>query len=435
VKGKRLTEKQQKPAGADDETRAVDAPQDDIPPPGRENGRRRQGKKAQQSGLTEQQVIEIRPMAQKASMRKRHWGLTAGFLLIVVIPLAMLAYYLREHATDQFASVAGFSVRQEDNANPTEILGGLASFVGGSGDAEADMLYQYMQSQDLVASVDARMDLRKHYTQPYDSDPIFALKPGGTIEDLLDYWHRIVRVAYDPNTRLITLNVLAFEPEMAQRLAQEIIAESQTLVNELNATARADALKYAEQDLEDAVARLKAAREALVHFRTSTQIVDPESDLQGRMGVLNSLQQQLAQALIEHDLIIEGSSPDDPRVGQARRRIEVIRERISEERATFAAEDSEAGVEGYPTLLAEYESLAVDREFAEQTYRVALANLDLARANAARQSRYLATFVRPTLPQKAEYPQRLTMFGIAALFLVLLWAILSLMFYAVRDRK
>ena len=54
-------------------------------------------------------------------------------------------------------------------------------------------------------------------------------------------------------------------------------------------------LRYAEQDLADAVARLKTARESLVRFRTRTQIVDPESDLQGRMGVLASLQQQLAQ--------------------------------------------------------------------------------------------------------------------------------------------
>ncbi len=77
----------------------------------------------------------------------------------------------------------------------------------------------------------------------------------------------------------------------------------------------------------------------------------------------------------------------------------------------------------------------VDREFAEETYRAALASLDIARANAARQSRYLATYVKPTLPQRADYPQRLIIFGISGLFLLLFWAILSLMFYAVRDRK
>ncbi|GKY86553.1 sugar transporter [Sinisalibacter aestuarii] len=380
-------------------------------------------------------VIEIRPMARKATMRKRHWGLSLGFLVVVILPLALMGYYLAYRTTPQYSSVAGFSVRQEEGAGSADMLGGLASFVGGSSSGEADMLYQYIQSQDLVAAIDKQLDLRTHYAAHYSTDPVFALKPGDSIETLRDYWQRIVRVNYDNNTGLITLNVVAFDPEMAQRLAQEIISQSQILINELNATARVDTLKYAEQDLEDSVARLKAAREALVHFRTETQIVDPESDLRGRMGVLNSLEQQLAQAMIDYDLLAEDSSVEDPRVTQALRRIEVIRGRIDEERATFASDETNEGGAGYPTLLAEYESLMVDREFAEETYRAALVALDLARANAARQSRYLATYVRPTLPQTAEYPQRVMIFGISALFLLLLWGILSLMYYAVRDRK
>ena len=57
------------------------------------------------------------------------------------------------------------------------------------------------------------------------------------------------------------------------------------------------------------------------------------------------------------------------------------------------------------------------------------------RANAARQSRYLATYLKPTVPERAEYPQRAMILGLAALFLVLFWAISSMMFYALRDRK
>ncbi len=381
------------------------------------------------------QVIEIRPMARRAGMRKRHWGLALGFLLIVVTPLALVGYYLTAHATDQFASVAGFSVRQEDSPSSLEALGGLTQFVGGSTSGEADMLYEYIRSQDLVAAIDKRLHLTDHYTAPYKSDPIFALAPGGTIENLVEYWQRVVLVSYDQNTGLINLTVLAFSPDMAQNLAREILTESQLLVNELNAASRSDSLKYAEEDLKESVSRLKAAREALVHFRTRTQIVDPESDLRGRMGVLNSLQQQLAQAMIDYDIIAQDTGPEDPRVVQALRRIEVIRERIAAERRNFAEDENIGGVEAYPALLAEYEGLMVDREFAEETYRVSLAGLDIARSNAARQSRYLSTYVQPTLPQTAEFPRRWVIFGMAALFFVLLWSILTLMFYALRDRK
>lgn len=381
------------------------------------------------------QIIEIRPMARKARMRRRHWGLAVTFVLLVVIPLAAIGYYLMDRATDEYASVTGFSVRQEEAATPSTMLSGFGQVFGGSTNGDTDMLFEFIQSQDLVTAIDAKLDLRAHFTAPYARDPFFALKPGGTVEDLVAYWHKIIRISYDQGTGLVDLRVIAFSPEMAQKIAKEIVAQSQTLVNELNASARADMLKYAEEDLSESVKRLKDAREALVNFRTRTQIVDPQSDLQGRMGVLNNLQQQLAQALVDHDLIAQDSAANDPRVTQAQRRIDVIRQRIAEERANFAQSNGANGLEGYPKLLAEYEGLTVDREFAEEAYREALGSLDVARSNAARQSRYLATFVRPTLAQQSEYPRRWIIFGLAALFLTLTWMILSLMFYAVRDRK
>ena len=407
---------------------------DDDPKAERRALRRAAAEESRKKG-GEPQVIEIRPMAGKAKMRSRHWGLFLAFVLMVVAPISGVAYYLYGVASDQYASTSGFSVRKEDVSSPAELMGGLSQFMGGSGDGEADMLYEFIQSQDLVTKLDARLDLQDHYTGPHSDDPIFGLKPGGTVEDLVHYWHRIVKVAYDQGTGLLSLHVRAFSPEMAQRLSEEIIAESQVLVNELNATARNDMLKYAEQDLADAVDRLKEAREALAHFRSRTQIVDPESDLQGRMGVLASLQQQLAQALIDYDLVAQDSGVDDPRVTSAARRIDVIRERIREERQNISEDEPGEGTESYPTLLAEYEGLVVDREYSEGAYAAALAALDVARANAARQSRYLATYLKPTFPERAEYPQRGMILALSSLFLVFLWAISSMMFYALRDRK
>jgi len=91
--------------------------------------------------------------------------------------------------------------------------------------------------------------------------------------------------------------------------------------------------------------------------------------------------------------------------------------------------------EDYPKLLAEYEGLIVDREFAEQTYRAALTAVDLARANAQRQSRYLAIYIPPTFSESSEYPQRFIIAGLVALLLVLSWATMALVYYSIRDRR
>lgn len=368
-------------------------------------------------------------------MKRRHWGMALSFLVVVLAPVLLVAFYLWGISNDQYVSKTGFSVRQEEGGSSTELLGGLAQFAGaGSGSGNTDILYEFIQSQEIVEAVDTRLDLAGLYAQHWPGDPLFALWPEANIEDLVWYWQRIVRVSYDQGAGLISLQVRAFEPETAQQISQAIIEESQKRINELNAIARADVMRYAEADLAKAVERLKASRQALTEFRIRTQIVDPEADIAGQMGVINTLQQQLAEALIELDLVAGTTSESDPRFTQALRRIEVIRERLAIERQAFAQGEVAGIGADYPTLISEYEGLIVDREYAEQSYTAALTALDVAREKASRQSLYLATYIRPTLAQSSEYPQRLTLLGLAALFLTLAWGILVLVYYSIRDR-
>ena len=375
--------------------------------------------------------VYVQPVAPKASMRKRHWGLVTSFVLMVLIPLVLVAWYMWGKAIDQYASTAGFTVRSEEAGAATDLIGGIASQIGGSStQTDTDILYEFIQSQRLVARMQEQFDIRAIYSQHRDKDPVFTIWEDATIEDLLWYWGRIVSVAYNQSSGLMEMRVQAFDPQQAQDIATAVLAESQILINALNEQAEADTVSYAESDLEAALVRLKGAREELTRFRIRTQIVDPLTDLASRQGVVANLEQQLAAALIEQDLLLEQTSSDDPRLVQARRKIEVIRERIAQERLNTSSGDG-----NYPNLLAEYESLQVDREFAEQGYQASLAALDIARTNAARQSRYLATYAPPTLPQTAEYPRRTLTVALAAMFLMLVWSIVVLIYYSIRDSK
>ena len=376
-------------------------------------------------------------LAAPAHMKRRHWGLVHALLLLVVLPILVVSAYLYVLAEDQYASTTGFTVRQQEGGSASSFLSGLAGFTGTGGSSDSDILYEFIQSQEIVERIDAKLDLRGHYSQHWKTDKVFSIWPNADIEDLLWFWTRIVRISYDQSASLIEIRVLAFDPEYARAVAQEIVAESQAIINELSTTARADAMRYAQSDLDEALERLKSAREALTSFRTRTRIVDPTADLQGRLGVMNNLQQQLAEALISYDLLLENSREGDPRLQQAEQRIEVIRARISSERDAFATGGDDVGAVGddYPSLIAEFERLTVDRVYGEETYRASLAALDVARAEADRLSRYLATYIEPTLAQRAEYPKRGILIGLTALFMLLTWAILALVYYSIRDRR
>jgi capsular polysaccharide transport system permease protein len=116
------------------------------------------------------------------------------------------------------------------------------------------------------------------------------------------------------------------------------------------------------------------------------------------------------------------------------RRIAAIEERIAQERNNFSGQDVTVDNTAYPTLLAEYEALRADVDFAAESYRAALAALALARTRAARQQLYIATFLRPTLPQQALYPKTGLLVALTAFFALMAWAVLALVYYSLRDR-
>ena len=376
----------------------------------------------------------VPPPAPRARLRLRHVMLALGFLLVVAAPAAVTGWYLWERAEDQFASRMGFTVRREEAPSAVDILGGLSN-LSSAGSSDSDVLYEFIQSQELVEAVDARLDLRAHYGAPFEADPVFALDPGASVEDLVAYWQRMVQIAYAPSTGLIEVKVLAFEPQAAQAVGEAVIEESSAMINRLSAIARADAIRYAQEDLDASVEQLKVAREAVREFRTRNQIVDPEADIQIQMGLLTTLQQRLGEELIALDLLRETAQSGDPRITQAEQRIEAVRARISEEREKFGAGGQGPGGEDYASVVAEFERLSVDREFAEQKYANALANFDAAQAEAERQSRYLASYLNPTLAETAEYPRRWLILGLTVMFLFIGWAVLTLIYYSLRDRR
>ena len=149
-------------------------------------------------------------------------------------------------------------------------------------------------------------------------------------------------------------------------------------------------------------------------------------------GLLNALNQELAQALVERDVLLSYAAEGDQRVIQANRRIDAITDRIEDERRTLGV----TGVTGsLPEVIGRYEELSIDLEFANTAYTQALAGLAAARAEARRQSRYLAPHVSPTLASTPLYPRRALLAGLTGFFLLLGWGAVMLISYNVRDNR
>ena len=242
----------------------------------------------------------------------------------------------------------------------------------------------------------------------------------------------MVEVSYDSNTGIIHVLATAFTPEDAHAIVTAILEKSGAMVNALSDQAREDAVRFAREELAEAEENLRVMRQRLAEFRRTHNIVDPSADVAGQMGLLSALQAELAQALVDRDVLTSYAADGDQRVIQADRRIEAITARIEDERGTLEL----TGVAGsLPEVVGRYEELFVDLEFANTAYTQTLAGLAAARAEARRQSRYLAPHVRPTQAESALYPRRALIAGLTGGFLLIGWAILMLVYYNVRDNR
>lgn len=374
------------------------------------------------------------PPVRRARAKQRHYMIITSFVFMVLLPAALAGWYLWERATDQYASYVGFSVRTEEQGASIESLFGVSD-LSGSSSSDTDILYEFLQSQQLVARVDDKLNVREMWARPgVQSDPIFAYAGPGTIEDLTNHWGRKVKIYYDSNSGLIDLRVLAFEPDEAQAVAQSIYDESSAMINELSAIAREDAIGYARDELTEAEERLRQARTDLQIFRNRTQIIDPTIQSQTQSGLIGALETELAQAQIDLQLLRDTANEGDPRFTRLASRIAAIEKQIDAERSELGLEGADQSA-SVADLVGQYEVLVVDLEFAQEAYTAARAAYDGARNEARRQSRYLAAHVPPTLAERAEYPDRSSTMMVIVLFLFLAWSFLVLAAYALRDRR
>lgn len=372
------------------------------------------------------------PTVSPARFRRRHKGLIFSFFLLVALPTITAIYYLYDVAADQYSSRVSFSIRSEEITNPLDALGSLSQLSTGTS-SDASILNEYLRSQNLVEDISKNIDLAAIYSKP-ENDPFFAYDTGQPIEDLVKYFKRMNYVSFDSNNGLLDIESFAFTAEDAQVVATEIMQASSALVERLSRIAQEDTTRLAKFELERAQERLTQTRIALGELRGREQTVDPRTDLESQMGVLTALQNKLAEALIEYDLLIATTQTSDTRVEAVQRTISAIEKRIVEERnkvgrTTLDGERSLAGVVG------EFETLMSERQFAEQAYLSASVSYEVALAEARGKSKYLAAHIPPTKAQSSQYPDRIlwsvSIFGICFIF----WSVAVFATYAMFDRR
>lgn len=369
-------------------------------------------------------VVEPMPAARR---KDRSWAL--GFLGMVAIPVGLYAGYLWGFAADRYETGFSFSVRAETAQPPAGAA--MAAMMGGGGNAASDagVVADFVTSREMVSRLEgAGLDLAAMFSVAADTDPVFSLRGDGTLEEVARYWEKAVTAERDAQTGIVRVRVTAFTPQDAEAIATAALAQSQALVDELSAQAKADAMRSSEAEVARAQTERDAARQELSAFRVDNAIVDPETSLAGRTRILDELRAELDKAILARDDVAATARPEDPRIAQADIKIANLEAMIARRSAEFGDE------RGYARLASEYEDLVARVEFTELTLRNAMTARDMARKEADLRGAYLISHVLPHAPEMSERPARAQNLAIAAAALVAFWLLAMLVIRAVRER-
>lgn len=376
--------------------------------------------------------IETARWRGKLGLLRQHL-IACSFVVFVLIPTLLSAVYYTFIAADRYVSGAGFAIRGMNAGSGMDLFGTFTGFASsGSTVSDSYILLKFLKSRDLVERLEAKLPLRSAYGDS-NGDFLSRLSNDTEIETIVEYWKNHIKTTFDNTSGIITFEVDAFSPKTAQEIANLVLFYSKILVNDLSESARQDAVSYAEGEVTRAETRLKNALEQLRLFRSQEQSLDPSRVAQVQIEIVGGLEKQLADVRARISALQPSVSADSPPLRILQRQANALEQQIGELNAEMSTGRTNNNTATLTGLLATYETLEVERNFAQQSYVSALASMEKARVDANRQQRYLAIYSTPATPQEAIYPyRRLNIFIIFAT-LTLIWGIALLIGFSIRD--
>lgn len=359
----------------------------------------------------------LRNVGQKLS--RNPW-----FLVGVVLPVSLSAIYCFGIASNQYVSESRFVIKapNQRGAQTTSFANLIQSTGLSSGQEQSNQVIDFVRSRSALATLEKKIDVRKAYGSS-DIDflsryPRFWEKDA--FEDLFDYYRTKIQISRDNDTGLVVLRTVAFTPKDASTINALLLAQSETLVNELNESSRNKAISEAETRVVEAQTRVNNALKAISDYRSQSRLVEPLKEATGVIEIANRL--IVERAALEAQLsTVRQVTPDHPSIPIMREQIASLTREIERQNSRLVG----GGTNTISRKLPDYESLTLEQELASQLLVLSQTSLEQARSEALKQQFYIERVVQPNTPDLPEYPKALktvlTILGFALCLYFIIW--------------
>jgi capsular polysaccharide transport system permease protein len=375
-------------------------------------------------------IATLRQHAQPITAALRGLLKNRLFLITTAIPTLLAVLYFGLIAADIYISESRFVVRSPEKQT-TSPLGLILKGAGISrAQDDAFVVQDYVVSRDAMITLEKELNIKAAYSRPHGD--FLSRFPGldwdDSLENFYRYYQKVVGVQLDAASSIATLSVHAFSAEQAQKINQRLLEHAEELVNRLNKRAQENMIRFAEAEVAKAEAKAKQAALALADYRNRKNVINPEQQAAIPLQQAAKLQEELI-ATKSQIAQLERLTPNNPQLPVLRQQAQMLESEIAKISATVAG----GGNQSLAGKAAEFQRLALEKEFADKMLASAMSSLELARNEAQRQQLYLERISAPSLPDAAMEPRRVR--SVIAVFLLglVLWGVLTLTVAAVRE--
>ncbi|UYV18063.1 chain-length determining protein [Halomonas qaidamensis] len=348
---------------------------------------------------------------------------------VAFIAIALVSFYWFVWAEERYVSRATVVLESPQVATPDL---SFASLLGSGAGNTADLLLlrEHLLSVDMLRVLDEQLGIRQHYNEHGD---IFAKlrDPNVPIEDLHKYYLRRVNVELDEYAGVLNIHVQGYTPEFAHDMASLLLEAGEDHMNAMGHRLAEEQVRFLEQQMVRLEERFRDTRSELLDFQNEYGLVSPTSTVESINQVVATLEGDLARLQAQRNALASFQSSQSSELRQVERSIEALRDQIVEQRDRLA----QAAGNSLNRISAEYETLELQAQFAQETYSSALAALENTRLEAARQLKQVSVLQSPLFPEYPTEPNRLYNSSVFAIITIFLAFILSMIIMIVKDHR
>jgi capsular polysaccharide transport system permease protein len=359
-------------------------------------------------------------------LRRRSFGVVFAASLLAVVYWGLIAsdrYTSEAHVIIQTSSLAG--------AQPMDI-GSLLGGLGSSG-SKADQLYlrDYLLSVDMLKKLDARLNLRAHYSD-WHRDPLsrmwFANSP---LELFHNYYLARVSVELDEYAGVLVIKAQGYDPRTAHAITAMMLEEGERFMNTMAQRMAEEQVLFLEKQVAKDKERTMQSRQLVLDFQNRKGLVSPQATAESIAGVVNSLEAQRSGLQTRRSAMLGYLMPNNPAIVDLDMQLAAIDKQITQEQARLVSPNGKM----LNSTVEEFQRLQANADFYQEVYKSALIALETGRVEAARNLKKVSVLLSPTQPEYPLEPRRMYNTLVFILATLLLAGIVHLLAAIIRDHK